>query len=162
MYVALPVGTAADKWREDKKKQTGKARSIAQLRLAHMHAHTHTLYEEVNARASENECFMNTFENSFFFVFLLGPVSSIIDLGCTETFTCTDTHITLQYFCLLIPCRLIPQWHFLWSAIYVSFQTGLPSLLLLSRLLCVSVFLYMHSQWNNGSFQLRRTDFVRF
>lgn len=70
--------------------------------------------------------------------------------------TQTHTHIALQYLCLFILCRLIPKWHFLWSAIYVSPQTGLPSLLLLSRLLCVSVFLYMHSQWKQWLFPVKK------
>lgn len=71
MYVAVPVGTAADKWREGKKNHTdreGKGYSTAEA-CPHAHAQAQSSSEEVNAYASENECFMNTFENSFFLYF---------------------------------------------------------------------------------------------
>lgn len=73
MYVALPVGTAADKCREGKKSPDSKIWSEYSAAEACPHARTHThtcvhsLYEEVNACASGNECFMNTFDNCLFF-----------------------------------------------------------------------------------------------
>lgn len=158
MYVALPVGTAADKWGEgEKKTQPGKARSVAQLGLAHTHTHTHALF------AWRSKCihFWKWIHLKIaFFIFLLGPVSSIIDSRYTDIYTHRHrhrhAHTPLQYFCLFILCRLIPKWPFFWSPVYVSSQTGLSSLLLLSRLLCVSVVPYMRSQWNNGLFPVKK------
>lgn len=170
MYVALPVGTAADKCREGKKSPDSKIWSEYSAAEACPHARTHThtcvhsLYEEVNACASGNECFMNTFDNCLFFCISIR--SRVFNYRFKiETFTRPRAHTHIfpgsTSVCSFF-CRLIPKWHFLWSPNEVSSQTGLLSLLLLSCLLCVSVCLYVHSQWNNGSFQLRRTEFVRF
>lgn len=158
MYVALPVGTAADKWGEGEKKnhtaREGKEYSAAGA-CPHVHTHTRTLRMK---KWMHPFLKMNTFENSFFYISIKSCVFNYRFQIHRDIYTHKHrhTHTPLQYFCLFILCRLIPKWHFLWSPVYVSSQTGLSSLLLLSRLLCVSVVPYMRSQWNNGLFPVKK------
>lgn len=158
MYVALPVGIAAER----------EARSMLELRHGHTQhpppTHTHSTYKSTLCSTHTHQYFLYEYIWKLCFSCFC-PFSCLhygfkknrlLALSLPVSLTRTLTH-TSACGTLFIFCRLIPERQFLWSPIYVSSQTANsptpPPLLLLSPLPHVSVSLYMCAQWNNGTFQ---------